>query len=861
MGKATILSGGDDGKYSVKLDYGKAARDAKVKRINDRLTKLGPQISEAESKLDAQKIIETSKRAAVSSAIASFIAAANAVPRVQDAVDKALKAYTQAGTALNKEKGKTGALTAALEILQTEQAQLKKDKVYWTNLVLEDTKDVWCADLTQDGTGDVATIEIPGESKHTLIAPEARKPTDADGVMMAREVQSGAQVFFNAAILPGWQKFKPTFRAGTITDIDYAKDTADVTLSEADVSSAQKLKINQTDTLEKVPVEYMSCNSAAFNVGDVCVVQFESQDWAKPKVIGFFDNPKPCGSGIGITYAGAEGTAHVVLTPSGKYMEPTGNWRAKPEKTLTGGRYPWSSSSAGQYAVSTGGSGDGLKYNGFAVTNKRDGNISLTFGGEFDGAPYIAQAGQGGSTVRLYVAPSPKKLRALRSYKLAEKAKAFEIDATPQEITGQLVGVSADGAKMLVAGIETESTPTYFAYIGNYVAKEASFVQIAIPTSAITPTPVLETEITVEYPSGSPENPGNDLYFASKNRYAVQVDSTRYGNTTHKEWLRTLDAEIQRGILQNDAVAGMYLKADGSVGQDRWHVVQSRTGELNNTGTGGAVYGDNATNTADESHRLTEVCSAVVNGFTLKLSDVDITDSGTGSGSLTYTKNGSTIEEEWESLNITDRTCSLSSDAMIRYVRFLDRQFGVVVYLEMHSIISDGFTSNFTEDIKPLLGIHNSTYTETPGDRTEDNEARLVVWHNGAEIYERPVFGKLDPNRRWSEDKGDYSTYIRGYNEDDAFVGGEGSFSSALYYTAELGDMFSLKQENGDTNVSIQSAKDPLTGALVLHVNIANDGLGGADAKWFVFDGGSAKTISSVSEIPDSAVPSAMVSI
>lgn len=38
----------------------------------------------------------------------------------------------------------------------------------------------------------------------------------------------------------------------------------------------------------------MTCNAKAFEEGDEVVVQFESQSWEKPRVIGFLSNPKPC---------------------------------------------------------------------------------------------------------------------------------------------------------------------------------------------------------------------------------------------------------------------------------------------------------------------------------------------------------------------------------------------------------------------------------------------------------------------------------------------------------------------------------------------------------------------------------------
>ena len=60
---------------------------------------------------------------------------------------------------------------------------------------------------------------------------------------MAREVMTAAQAFWNAAVLPGWQRWMPTYRIGTISDIDYDADTASVELDDA-TSTAQDLPIN-----------------------------------------------------------------------------------------------------------------------------------------------------------------------------------------------------------------------------------------------------------------------------------------------------------------------------------------------------------------------------------------------------------------------------------------------------------------------------------------------------------------------------------------------------------------------------------------------------------------------------------------
>lgn len=295
MGKATVVSGGTLGSYQIKLDYGKALRDAKVTKIDARVVAIGPELTTAQAALDAHTDSLVPLRLAVDDAIAAFEVASRAVPRVAATVAAALQQYTKTQTVLLEAQQKGAPLRLALDILKEEKAQLLRDRAYWAALVLEETVQAWCADLTETAAGAVATIEIPGENKSVLIAPNAPAPTAADGALLAREMASPEQCFFNAAILPGWQKHMPTYRRGTITAVNAGSDKANVTLEASDKSSAQKLNINQQATLVDVPVEYMTCNAAAFEVGDKCVIKFKDRDWAQPRVVGFVDNPKACG--------------------------------------------------------------------------------------------------------------------------------------------------------------------------------------------------------------------------------------------------------------------------------------------------------------------------------------------------------------------------------------------------------------------------------------------------------------------------------------------------------------------------------------------------------------------------------------
>lgn len=155
---------------------------------------------------------------------------------------------------------------------------------------------VWCADLTEDITGEVDAIEIPGEEGGpVLIYPASQEePIIADrGLITPRKWMTGNQAYFNAALLPGWQRHMPTFRLGEITEL--IGDFATVQLDPA-TSSAQALPINKQTLLESVPIRYMTCNGSAFEVGDRVVLEFLDQDPSAAVVIGFESNPRACGS-------------------------------------------------------------------------------------------------------------------------------------------------------------------------------------------------------------------------------------------------------------------------------------------------------------------------------------------------------------------------------------------------------------------------------------------------------------------------------------------------------------------------------------------------------------------------------------
>ena len=312
MGKATILDDLGAGRYAVRVDTGKAARDAEVSRLQALIAQLEQQIAAWQQTLDAfHEQEEAPAEAAVEAAQTAYIEAMRERPPPDAATIKALIiAHSKALQALFEVRARAALLRIQLDTWRGDLAQARKDLPRWQSLVVEHEMDVWCADYTEGAAGEVQTIEPPGEfaagQTPLVIAPLApdAHPVPASQVV-AREVQTGAQVYFNAAILPGWQRWKPTHRVGEITAIDGQADTATVALDAAQ-SSAQGLQINAEAVLYDVPVRYMECNAAAFEEGDRVVVQFDAQDWETPVVIGFESEPRPCSR----VYVGTEYLAH-----------------------------------------------------------------------------------------------------------------------------------------------------------------------------------------------------------------------------------------------------------------------------------------------------------------------------------------------------------------------------------------------------------------------------------------------------------------------------------------------------------------------------------------------------------------------
>ena len=246
----------------------------------------------------------------------------------------------------------------------------------------------WCADLTDTLSPQtpVATVEIPGERQLGVrIRPQfeaGNQYTAArDGLLQPAFASSPEATFWNWALHPGAEKWRPRYRLGRITVLDPATESCTVRLDPQKTGASTRARDGQTldvntplktlldpqsgqqhiilpganiqirngvTTLLNVPIQYMDCGAEAFEVDDHVLVEFTDRDWTQPRVIGFADNPKPCyASGMILTAQvngqseqlflkdTAPGTLPMLKPPNGE-LKLGGNldWTATDRKTV-----------------------------------------------------------------------------------------------------------------------------------------------------------------------------------------------------------------------------------------------------------------------------------------------------------------------------------------------------------------------------------------------------------------------------------------------------------------------------------------------------------------------------------------------
>ncbi len=247
MGQGQIISGGPAGLYNINILNEISRVTSRIAAITTRLAGIATQrvtfqaaVTAAESNLAAAAY----ERA---TAIAELIAHTGTAAQVT----AAQTAYNQAVLALSMAQ-------AALSRLGLEEASLKKEKTALQAIpATQALTGVWCADYSENLSGVIGTIEIDGEDDQILITPGGAAGL---GKLQPSAAGTPAGTFWNWALLPCWQKWKPTYRRGKIISLDYTQKTCSVCILAA-YSSAQGLPINQSGTAyvvaETAPAGYI----------------------------------------------------------------------------------------------------------------------------------------------------------------------------------------------------------------------------------------------------------------------------------------------------------------------------------------------------------------------------------------------------------------------------------------------------------------------------------------------------------------------------------------------------------------------------------------------------------------------------
>lgn len=297
MGKARILQAHGEGRYTIEIIEARERAESAKQQAEARIQARTAEVNQLDSKIQAAQ--QAVDQAAIEQNAAIEQWQQEVAEQGGSSVD--LDAFARK---LLEAAGKRDALRTEK---RSKELRIAADQALVARInALPPLRQMqaWCADYTDDLSGDVATAEVPGEIGRVIIKPGFEDANQwskaADGAMQPALASTPAATFYNLAMLPGWQKWRPTYRTATITGID--GDTCSITLDAA-ASSQQGLSVNAQSDYSGVPILYMDCNGSAFEQGDRVLVGFAG-NVEGPTVVGFESEPKMCSVMDYITISG-----------------------------------------------------------------------------------------------------------------------------------------------------------------------------------------------------------------------------------------------------------------------------------------------------------------------------------------------------------------------------------------------------------------------------------------------------------------------------------------------------------------------------------------------------------------------------
>ena len=276
MGKGVIVSNQEKGKYKITLKY-KTDYAGLISKLTSRFTEADKRLVELELKKETLR---------------------NEINSLQDELSVLLLIVPIDTQKVNELTAKITGTIAGYEkaIKLIVEGEIKKlgiekqlDKVKELQVMAGQEIDAWCVTYSDQLSGDIDTIEIDDQSGAILIAPEGH--TEIDGQLKHTILGSSNETFYNFAMLPGVQKWRPRYKFGKILTVDRKLNLCKIELEETSQTGLDTL-VN--DVINNVPVEYLKCNAAVFSIDDEVVVEFKDREIDQPRVIGFKDNPRSC---------------------------------------------------------------------------------------------------------------------------------------------------------------------------------------------------------------------------------------------------------------------------------------------------------------------------------------------------------------------------------------------------------------------------------------------------------------------------------------------------------------------------------------------------------------------------------------
>jgi len=309
MGRAIIESEQGKGLYEIKVFYNMDRALAKKKNLENNkkvLDKYIKKLTIALDNLDIEKnILVNNINQAISISIGNVGGGVEILNEDLKLISAAIAKLTLKQAEINEQlvPYKASLLRLANIDLELKRISAAEEKYVTPNMVY-----AWCIDYTEGLKKSllVGTIELFDDTNKPLDEPILiqSKGSAKDPKIIQPAISSGGMaIAYNITALPALQKYKPLYRSGIISNIDYLNDTCDISFSKEPQFSAirgfikaDKYKII-SNNLVGSPIRYMDCDAEAFVNNDKVVVEFALGSDNKTlvgTVVGFVSNPFKC---------------------------------------------------------------------------------------------------------------------------------------------------------------------------------------------------------------------------------------------------------------------------------------------------------------------------------------------------------------------------------------------------------------------------------------------------------------------------------------------------------------------------------------------------------------------------------------